>query len=120
MEEINQISVQNISVAYNKKVVLENLSIEIKCGEFVAIVGKSGTGKTTLLNALAGFIRCKGTIIMPKSIGFCFQNNSLFYWMTVKENIIFGLDRMDLKEKSKTQKFKVIREKIPKRHFPVV
>jgi sulfonate transport system ATP-binding protein len=94
-----QISIQNLTVGYDNQTVLENLCLDVNTGEFVAIIGKSGTGKTTLLNSLAGFINHSGIIEIPKSIGFCFQNNSLFYWMTVKENIAFGLDELNENEK---------------------
>lgn len=94
-----QISIQGLTVGYNNQTVLENLCLDIYTGEFVAIIGKSGTGKTTLLNSLAGFIKHSGIIEMPESIGFCFQNNSLFYWMTVKENIAFGLDELNENDK---------------------
>lgn len=93
------ISVKNLSVAYDSLRVLEGLNFDIANGEFVAIVGKSGTGKTTLLNSLAGFIKHNGNIKITESIGFCFQNHSLFYWMTVSENIAFGLDNMSNIEK---------------------
>jgi ABC-type nitrate/sulfonate/bicarbonate transport system ATPase subunit len=100
LKEANQIVVKNLSVTYNDKAILSNLNFDIQTGQFVAIVGKSGTGKTTLLNSLAGFIKYNGSILIPKSIGFCFQNNSLFYWMTIKENIIFGLDGLTKMNKS--------------------
>lgn len=99
MNNKNIISIQNLTVGYNNQIVLENICLDIEKGEFIAIVGKSGTGKTTLLNSLAGFIKHFGKIEMPKSIGFCFQNNSLFYWLTVKENIAFGLDEFNDIEK---------------------
>ena len=99
MNNKNLISIQNLTVGYNNQSVLENLCLDIEKGEFIAIVGKSGTGKTTLLNSLAGFIKHSGKVEMPKSIGFCFQNNSLFYWLTVKENIVFGLDEYNDIEK---------------------
>ena len=99
MNNKNLISIQNLTVGYNNQSVLENLCLDIEKGEFIAIVGKSGTGKTTLLNSLAGFIKHSGKVEMPKSIGFCFQNNSLFYWMTIKENIAFGLDEFNDNEK---------------------
>lgn len=87
----NVISVQQISVAYGKVNVLEDVSFEVKAGEFIAIIGKSGSGKTSLLNTLAGFIKYKGRVTTHGKIGFCYQNHSLFYWMTVAENIGFGL-----------------------------
>jgi ABC-type nitrate/sulfonate/bicarbonate transport system ATPase subunit len=94
------ISIQNLTVGYKNQSVLENLSLDINAGEFIAIIGKSGTGKTTLLNSIAGFIKHDGVIEIPNSIGFCFQNNSLFYWMTVKENIAFGLNDFNEVEKN--------------------
>jgi ABC-type nitrate/sulfonate/bicarbonate transport system ATPase subunit len=93
MSELS-ISVQGVSVSYDQYLVIKNCTLSASRGEFIAIVGKSGTGKTTLLNALAGFIRYEGKISIEGSIGFCFQNNSLFYWMTVAENIGFGLQGM--------------------------
>ena len=86
MDEFS-ISVKNLSVAYGSFRVIEDISFDIKNGEFIAIIGKSGTGKTTLLNALAGFIKYQGYVTLSNNIGFCFQNHSLFYWMTVAENI---------------------------------
>jgi ABC-type nitrate/sulfonate/bicarbonate transport system ATPase subunit len=94
------ISIQNLTVGYKNQSVLENLNLNICTGEFIAIVGKSGSGKTTLLNSIAGFVKYNGRIEIPNSIGFCFQNNSLFYWMTVKENIAFGLDDYNEVEKN--------------------
>lgn len=104
------ISVKNLSVAYDDYNVLEDLNFSIQNGEFIAIVGKSGTGKTTLLNAIAKFIKYKGEINVDGTIGFCFQNHSLFYWMTVEENICFGLN--DLSNRQKDEKVKEILEKI--------
>ncbi len=93
------INAKNLSVSYGSNKILENLSFNIRNGEFVAIVGKSGTGKTTLLNTLAGFIKHEGVINVEGSLGFCFQNHSLFYWMSVAENIAFGLNDMATNEK---------------------
>jgi len=98
MEEI-AVSAKNLSVAYGTNSVLEGLNFEIRSGEFIGIVGKSGTGKTTLLNTLADFIGYKGEVNVNGTIGFCFQCHSLFYWMTVAENIGFGLSHVDKKEK---------------------
>ena len=93
------INAKNLSVSYGSNKILENLSFNIRNGEFVAVVGKSGTGKTTLLNTLAGFIKYDGIINVEGNLGFCFQNHSLFYWMSVAENIAFGLNDMATNEK---------------------
>jgi NitT/TauT family transport system ATP-binding protein len=86
-----QITVKHLSVAYKDLVVLENMDIEVRSGEFLCLVGPSGCGKTTLLNALAGFIPASGDINVAGKIGVVFQDHSVFPWMTVAENIAFGL-----------------------------
>ena len=86
--------------------VLERINLEVKRGEFVCIVGPSGCGKSTLLNIVAGFIsHTRGQVLVegqpvegpnPHRI-FVFQENGIFPWLTVTDNITFGLDRKDPK-----------------------
>src|SRR5690606_15728912 len=99
MSEEIAIQAQRVVVAYDKNVILRDVNFEIKKGEFIGLLGKSGTGKTSLLNAIAGFIKITGSIIVNGDIGFCFQNNSLFHWMTVKENIAFALNGISKRNK---------------------
>ena len=101
MNEIS-VAVKDLSVAFGEYQVLENINFQVRNNEFIAIVGKSGTGKTTLLNTLAGFIPCKGKVSINGNIGFCFQDHSLFYWMTVAENIGFGLSHVNRNERDET------------------
>jgi len=91
-KNVNNLIVKNLCVKYNGNSILKNLNLAVKSGEFVAIVGQSGCGKTTLLNAIAGFIRFKGNIEKPQKIGLVFQNYAAFPWMSVKNNISFGLN----------------------------
>jgi len=81
--------------------VIENVSFSVRKGEFVAIVGPSGCGKTTLLNVMAGFIQPDtGTVVIdgsprskPDSRGILIsQQGSVFPWLTVRENLMFGLN----------------------------
>jgi len=81
--------------------VIDNISFSVQDGEFVALVGPSGCGKTTLLNLIAGFIRPdSGTITIdgtphekPSSQGILIsQQGSVFPWLTVRENLMFGLN----------------------------
>ncbi|HEY8155621.1 MAG TPA: ABC transporter ATP-binding protein [Myxococcota bacterium] len=81
--------------------VVEEVSFSIGDGEFVAIVGPSGCGKSTLLNIIAGFIRPdRGTVAIdgiecsgPSSKGILIpQSGSVFPWLTVRENLMFGLN----------------------------
>ena len=81
--------------------VVDDVSFTIRDGEFVAIVGPSGCGKSTLLNMLAGFVRPDaGSIVIdgvqrskPDSKGILIsQQGSVFPWLTVRENLMFGLN----------------------------
>lgn len=87
------ISVTNLSISYDSISVLSCLNFSIKVGKVVAIVGESGTGKTSILNAIANFIPFQGDILVTGKIGYIFQNYGVFPWMTVQDNIAFGAKR---------------------------
>lgn len=79
---------------------LKNVSFSLKKGELLSVLGPSGCGKTTLLNIIAGFIRPTGgelrlgdhEITGPGvERGMVFQQGALFEWLTVAENVNFGL-----------------------------
>ncbi|MCR4369045.1 MAG: ABC transporter ATP-binding protein [archaeon] len=89
---MEHVSVKGLSVKYGKPI-LKNIFLKARKGEFVSIVGKSGEGKTTLLNALAGLVDFDGEIRKPKRTAFVFQNNALFPWMNAQENIAFGMGK---------------------------
>src|SRR5215471_17767697 len=81
--------------------VIESVSFSVREGEFVAIVGPSGCGKTTLMNMMAGFVRPDaGAVVIdgtprskPDSKGILIsQQGSVFPWLTVRENLMFGLN----------------------------
>ncbi len=93
------LQLKNVSIAYGKIEVVKNVSFDIKKGQTLAIIGKSGTGKSSLLNAIADFIPYTGKIERQGKMGFCFQNNSLFPFMTIQQNIAFGLGELSRKEK---------------------
>ena len=78
---------------------VQDVSLEVREGEFVAIVGPSGCGKTTILNMVAGFIPASGGEILldgravsgpGPDRGVVFQSFALFPWKTVLENVAFG------------------------------
>ncbi len=89
---------------------LKDISFTLKRGELLTVLGPSGCGKTTLLNIAAGFLRpTSGSINLGgKEIngpgverGMVFQQGALFEWLTVSENVNFGL-RMKKEERRKT------------------
>ena len=80
--------------------VLDGIDFSVKSGEMICIFGRSGCGKSTLLNMLAGFIAPSSGAILLNGKGVSkpgpdrcvvFQEDTLFPWLTVKENIAFGL-----------------------------
>ena len=96
----NKIVVDNISKKFGALPVVGGVSFEVREGEFVAIVGPSGCGKSTLLNIIAGFERSDGGSIKidgverigPSRNGIMIsQQGSVFPWLTVHENLMFGL-----------------------------
>lgn len=109
----NYIVVDHVSRTFTDAVqsleVLRDIDFQMKKGEFVCIVGGSGCGKSTLLRAISGLDSCHegqvtidGEVITKpgKKRGFVFQENRLFPWLSVRENIKFALDTGTNREKN--------------------
>lgn len=88
--------------------ILENISFNIKKGEFVCVVGPSGCGKSTLLRIISGIIpptsgevsyRGEGIYYSREKIAMVFQTFALFPWLTVLENVALGLEARGLPKK---------------------
>jgi NitT/TauT family transport system ATP-binding protein len=99
-----KISVKNLKKVFPLKsetfVALGDVSLDIADQEFVTVVGPSGCGKTTLLNIIAGLEMQSGgeVLVDGKPVsgpsperGVIFQQYALFPWLTVRENVEFGL-----------------------------
>ncbi|HSX48010.1 MAG TPA: ABC transporter ATP-binding protein [Candidatus Nanoarchaeia archaeon] len=80
--------------------VLDSINLEVKNGEFLCLMGPSGCGKSTLLRLIAGLIDASvgGVTDPPARVGFVFQNFALMPWLSVYENIAFGLRMRSLDE----------------------
>lgn len=106
------LSVKNLGISFKngkeKKIVLDDINLDVIEGEIVSIIGPSGCGKSTLLSAIGGINNSfDGEILFkeekvstPKSDrGYIFQRPALFDWMTVEDNIGYGLKLKKLPKK---------------------
>lgn len=109
---------QNVSKKFAGVDVLKNINLSIKRGEIISLLGQSGSGKSTILNIIAGFeeadtgtctyndtmIFDDSVFINPekRNIGFVFQNYALFPHLNIAKNISFGIDKQSSKEKKDT------------------
>lgn len=106
--------IENLTKIYHSKdgetLAIKDLNLNIKEGEFVAIVGPSGCGKSTLLSILCNLEKKSGgKIIFPKQnlkIGYMLQEDTLFPWLNILDNSILGLKVQ--KELTKENKDKVL------------
>ena len=114
----SKIYVQNVSKIYHSvkgdTLAMDNISLNILENEFVCIVGPSGCGKSTLLRMICGLDEATSgsIVIQDKEIigpgpdrGMVFQSYTLFPWMTVEENIRFGLK---IKKMPKAEQDKIV------------
>ncbi len=110
-----EILIKNVSVKFPDKngvgevTALSNINLDIKEGEFIALLGPSGCGKTTLLRCIADLLQpSEGAVIieghtprdirLQKKFGVVFQSPVLYEWRTVKKNIEMPLELMKMKK----------------------
>src|SRR5699024_4683288 len=114
-QEQSWLEISNLSKSYGDFVAVKNIQLSIKNGEFISFLGASGSGKSTTLLSIAGFLEpSSGEILLSKqsivdkpphkrNIGMVFQQYSLFPHMTIFENVAFPL-KMRKVSKSEIQK----------------
>jgi sulfonate transport system ATP-binding protein len=95
------VTVAGLRRSYGARVVIDGLNLEIARGEFVALLGESGCGKTTLLRALAGLDPIQsGRIDAPKRPAVVFQEHRLLPWDTLWRNVALGLPGDDVRARA--------------------
>jgi nitrate/nitrite transport system ATP-binding protein len=117
---MSYLNIENLEISFPSVkgtfVAVKNINLEIKKGEIVSIIGHSGCGKSTILNAISGMLfPTKGKVVLNgKEIkgpgpdrGIVFQNYSLLPWLTVYENIYEAVDAA-LPEKKSPEKKEVV------------
>jgi NitT/TauT family transport system ATP-binding protein len=97
------LGLRGVEQAFGDVKVLAGVDLEVHRGEFVAVVGPSGCGKTTLLNLCSGWLKpTAGSVQRPDRLRMVFQQDGLFPWLTVGENVRLGLRHVaDEKERDR-------------------
>jgi nitrate/nitrite transport system ATP-binding protein len=100
--------------------VLDNINLDVAEGEFIAILGFSGAGKTTLINCIAGLAEADSGEVLVKGApcegpgkdrGLVFQSYSLFPWLSVEANVALAVDAVH-QDKSREERAALVRQKI--------
>lgn len=118
------LSICNLCKSYHKKEVIKNINIELERGRLLCLLGESGSGKSTILKAIGGFIDIDGGRILlggrditdlapqQRNISTVFQSYGLFPHMNVEDNITYGLRFRKVDKRERARQCKEILEKI--------
>ena len=121
MSDDTKVKVVGLTKKFGDLLVLNDISFNVKKGDFVCIVGPTGCGKTTFLNLLVKLIEpTSGQILIagepadPKkhNIAFVFQEPSAYPWLTVEENLQYGLKIKKVDQKTIEERTKEIAESL--------
>jgi len=118
----SRLVLEGVSHNYGSVSVLNDLNLVVNAGEVVVLVGPSGCGKTTILNLLSGYIKpASGIITREGIIRTVYQQDGLFPWLTVSENISLGLRSLKepgQREKEKRELVELIHLEGFENHYP--
>jgi NitT/TauT family transport system ATP-binding protein len=119
---VSRLILEKVSHSYGVVAVLHDLNLVVNPGEVVVLVGPSGCGKTTILNLLSGHIQpVSGTVQKEGIIRTVYQQDGLFPWLTVSENISIGLRSIEdtaLREKELAELLQLIHLEDFQHHYP--
>jgi NitT/TauT family transport system ATP-binding protein len=94
------LTVRDLTVRFGEQTVVEDLSLDVRPGEFVAMVGPSGCGKSTTLNAISGLLEPGGDVAVTGDVeipdgvrlAYAFQRDALLPWSTARRNVEVGAE----------------------------
>ncbi|MGC0366372.1 sulfonate transport system ATP-binding protein [Rhodococcus sp. 27YEA15] len=91
---MSAIRLNSVTKDFGDNRVLDSLSLDIAAGEFIALVGRSGSGKSTILRIIAGLEEASaGQVTAGDKLAVAFQESRLMPWLSVRSNVGFGLPR---------------------------
>jgi branched-chain amino acid transport system ATP-binding protein len=102
------LEITDLHAFYGKSHILQGVTLEVRSGEIVGLLGRNGAGRTTTLNAVMGNVDCRGSVrfrdeelvglpshrIAHKGLGIVLENREVFPTLTVRENLILGMKSM--------------------------
>ena len=110
-----KLNLESVKIKLDSRTVLENVNLKVGAGEIVSLMGSSASGKTSLIRSIAGFHKITSGVIRiddhiiddsircidvtERNVGVIFQDLALFPHLTVRENILFGLNNMSKSQK---------------------
>lgn len=127
---MSKIVLENVTKRFGDNAAVDNLSLEIPDGAFFSLLGPSGCGKTTTMRLIAGletpdegriwigdklvFDGRTNTVVPPsqRGLGMVFQNYALWPHMTVKDNVLFGLQVRRVPRKEREERFLKVQEQL--------
>lgn len=89
---MESLTIKNLFFSYDGKPLLKNISLSLKKGEFLSIVGSSGCGKSTIIKLVAGIEKADSGTIKSESTGYMPQKDLLLPWRTVLDNILLPVE----------------------------
>lgn len=113
MSDNAKVTVNHLTKKFGDLLVLNDVSFEVQDGDLLCVVGPTGCGKTTFLNSLVNIYKAtSGEILLDgkkvntkkQNIAYIFQGDSTMPWLTVEENVRFGLDIKKISSKEKKER----------------
>lgn len=126
-----KVKVRNLVKKFGDLLVLDDISFDVRQGEFLCIVGPTGCGKTTFLNSLtklysitSGEILIDNEPVNPKkhNIAYIFQEYSTMHWLNVEQNVGFGLDIKKIPKQERKERINEVLDMVGltpfRKHYP--